>query len=103
MLMVVAIAIARDSRHMLVGAAAQPEERAVIERTIEEHPGITRVHELLTLVLGPQALLVAARVDLNDELAGDQVEQVSSEIDERLRDAVPDVTEVFLDATPPRG
>jgi cation diffusion facilitator family transporter len=100
MLMVVALAIARDSRHMLVGAAAQPDERAAIERTIEEHPGVTKVHELLTLVLGPQALLVAARVDLRNDLAGDEVEQLSNEIDERLRDAVPDVTEVFLDATP---
>jgi cation diffusion facilitator family transporter len=100
MLMVVALAIARDARHLLVGAAAQPDERAAIERTIEEHPGITRVHELLTLVLGPQALLVAARVDLRNDLAGDEIEQLSNEIDERLRDAVPDVTEVFLDATP---
>jgi cation diffusion facilitator family transporter len=99
-LMVVALAIVRDTRHLLVGAAAQPDERAAIERTIEEHPGITKVHELLTLVLGPQALLVAARVAVRDDLAGDEVEQLSNEIDERLRDAVPDVTEVFLDATP---
>jgi len=103
MLMVVALAIARDSRQLLVGAAAQPDERAAIERTIEEHPGIDKIHELLTLVLGPQALLVAARVDLRDKLESDEVEQLSSEIDEQLRDAVPDVTEVFLDATPSRG
>ena len=100
MLMVVALLIARDSRHLLIGAAALPDERATIERTIEDHPGIAKVHELLTLVLGPQALLVAARVDLRDDLEGDEVEHVSEEIDERLREAVPDVKELFLDATP---
>jgi cation diffusion facilitator family transporter len=100
MLMGVALMIARDSRHLLVGAAALPDERAAIERTIEGHPGIAKVHELLTLVLGPQALLVAARVDLRNDLDGDEVEHLSNEIDERLRDAVPDVKEVFLDATP---
>ena len=100
MLMVVALAIVRDSRHMLTGAAALPDERAAIERTIEEHPGIDKVHELLTLVLGPKALLVAARVDLRNDLEGGEVEHLSEEIDERLREAVPDVTEVFLDATP---
>ena len=100
MLMVVALGIARDSRHLLVGAAAQPEERAAIERTIAEHPGIAKVHELLTLVLGPQALLVAARVDLSDDLESEQVERLSNEIDDQLREAVPDVKEVFLDATP---
>jgi divalent metal cation (Fe/Co/Zn/Cd) transporter len=88
---------------MLVGAAAHPQEREAIERVIADHPGIAEVHELLTLVLGPHALLVAARIDLPDDLAGDDVERVSSEIEEQLREAVPDVTEVFLDATPPSG
>jgi cation diffusion facilitator family transporter len=100
MLMGVALALARDTRPLLIGAAAQPDERATIEQTIESHPGIAKVHELLTLVLGPQALLVAARVDLRNDLAGDEVERLSNEIDEQLREAVPDVKEVFLDATP---
>jgi divalent metal cation (Fe/Co/Zn/Cd) transporter len=100
MLITVALFLARDTRHLLIGAAAQPEERDAIEQTIENHPGIAKVHELLTLVLGPQALLVAARVDLRNDLAGDEVERLSNEIDEQLRDAVPDVKEVFLDATP---
>jgi divalent metal cation (Fe/Co/Zn/Cd) transporter len=56
----------------------------------------------LTLVLGPRALLVAARIDLRDDLEASRVEQISTEIDHRLREVVPDVTEVFLDATPER-
>jgi cation diffusion facilitator family transporter len=100
MLMVVALFVARDSRHLLVGAAARPEERDAIEGVIAGHPGIAGVHELLTLVLGPKALLVAARVDLRNDLAGGDVEHVSDEIDEQIREAVPDVKEVFLDATP---
>ena len=58
------------------------------------------MRELLTMVLGPKALLVAARVELADDLGSDRIERVSTEIDERLREEVPDVTEVFLDATP---
>jgi cation diffusion facilitator family transporter len=103
MLMVVALFIARDSRDLLLGAAALPEEREAIERVIAKHSGIAEVRELLSLVLGPKALLVAARVDLRDDLAGGDVEQISNEIEEQIRDAVPDVTEVFLDPTPPRG
>jgi hypothetical protein len=51
------------------------------------------------MVLGPNALLVAARVDLRDDVPAGQVERVSSAIDGRLREVVPDVTEVFLDPT----
>jgi hypothetical protein len=51
------------------------------------------------MVLGPNSLLVAARVDFADGLEDAEVEQASERIDERLREVVPDVTEVFLDAT----
>lgn len=54
------------------------------------------------MALGPNALLVAARVDLRDGLDSVRVERAATEIDHALREAVPDVTEVFLDATPPR-
>jgi hypothetical protein len=54
------------------------------------------------MVLGPNALLVAARVELADGLDSDAVERVAEDVDADIRHAVPDVTEVFLDATPPR-
>jgi cation diffusion facilitator family transporter len=96
----VACWMARDVGGLLVGAAAQPEERAAIERVLEEHPDVVEVRELLTMVLGPNALLVAARVDLDNEASAGAVEQASSALDQALREEVPDVTEVFLDATP---
>jgi cation diffusion facilitator family transporter len=101
MLVFVAVWMARDTGHLLVGAAALPEEREKMERVIEDHPNVVEVRELLTMALGPNALLVAARVDLEDSIDAGTVERTTSEIDDALRRAVPDVTEVFLDATPP--
>jgi cation diffusion facilitator family transporter len=102
LLIAVAITMARDTAHLLTGASATPEERTKIEEVISGHRGVAELVELLTMVLAPNALLVAARIDLEDELRGDEVEQVASELDDQLREAVPDVTEVFLDATPAR-
>jgi cation diffusion facilitator family transporter len=96
----VAAWMARDTAPPLAGASATPRERARIEEVIEGHDGVAGLLELLTMVLGPNALLVAARIDLEDELRGDEVEQVASRLDDAIREAVPDVTEVFLDATP---
>jgi divalent metal cation (Fe/Co/Zn/Cd) transporter len=86
---------------MLVGAAARPDERRALEQALIAFPEVQEVRELLTLILGPNALLVAARIDLADGLDADRVERVSDEIDTRLREVVPDVSEVFIDATPP--
>jgi cation diffusion facilitator family transporter len=95
----VAVWMGRDVSHLLIGGAARPEEREALERTIAEFDEVDRVVELLTMALGPNALLVAARIDLADDLHPDQVEEVANRIDERLREVVPDVTEVFLDPT----
>jgi divalent metal cation (Fe/Co/Zn/Cd) transporter len=94
--------MATDTGRLLVGAAALPEEREAIERVIEEHPAVDEAIELLTMVLGPRALLVAARIDVADGVDGEQLEQAMSELDDAIREAVPDVTEVFLDPTPGR-
>jgi cation diffusion facilitator family transporter len=95
----VAVWLGRDVSHLLIGASARPEERDAIDQTIREFDEVDEVVELLTLVLGPNALLVAARIDLANGVDADRVEEVSTEIDERVRERVPDVTEVFLDAT----
>jgi divalent metal cation (Fe/Co/Zn/Cd) transporter len=101
LLIVVAFWMARDARYMLTGAAARPDERLALERALIDFPEVQEVRELLTLILGPNALLVAARIDLADGLDADRIERVSDEIDGRLREVVPDVSEVFIDATPP--
>ena len=91
--------MARDTSELLIGASARPNERAALQHAIEECDGVDDVVELLTMVLGPNSLLVAARVDFADGLDDNAVERMSEEIDKRLRTVVPDVTEVFLDAT----
>lgn len=98
----VAAWMANDTAGLLIGASARPDEREAIERVLEEDPHITEVLELLTMVLGPSSLLVAARIDLADDARGDELEQAMNDLEERLQEAVPDVTEVFLDPTPPR-
>jgi cation diffusion facilitator family transporter len=96
----VAIWMGTDTGKLLTGAAARPDEREQIGRVLEDDPGVVEVVELLTMVLGPNALLVAARLDVDDDLDGAGVEQAATRLDRKLRDALPDVTEVFLDATP---
>jgi cation diffusion facilitator family transporter len=99
MLVAVALWLARDTAGLLVGAAARPAEREAILKVLEGHPGVVQVTELLTMVLGPNALLVAARVDLDDRLDGAAIEDLAGELEDAIRAAVPDVTEVFIDAT----
>ena len=83
LLIVVAVTMARDTGRLLVGASALPEERDAIDQVLRKSPGVDDVKELLTMVLGPRALLVAARVDLADDVDSAEVEQAASALDSR--------------------
>lgn len=103
LLIAVAVRMATDTARLLVGAAARPDEVAAIERVLDDNEDVAGVLELLTMVLGPNALLVGARVDLADGVVSERLERAMSDLDREIRAAVPDVTEVFLDPTPARG
>lgn len=95
----VAAWMGHDTSELLIGAAARPHEREMLIEALTEFDEIEKVVELLTMVLGPNSLMVAARVDFAPGLRDEDIERISEKIDRRLREVVPDVTEVFLDAT----
>ena len=99
LLAVVAFALGRDVKGLLIGEAARPDERERLCRLLKDHDGVDEVIELMTMAIGPQALLVAARLDLSDGMSSDEVEQLATELDEAMRDALPEVREVFIDPT----
>ncbi len=103
LLMAVAVGLFRDTKGLVIGEGARPEEHEQLRRTITRHPEVRDVLDLRTMYLGPQTMLVAARIDLDDGVEGGAVEQLSDRIDGELRDAVPAVKQVFLDATPGRA
>jgi divalent metal cation (Fe/Co/Zn/Cd) transporter len=99
LLIVVAVRLGLDSRDYLIGRAANPGELKVIEGEIGKTPGVDKVVELLTMYLGPDHLIVAARVDFSEDISADQAEEIADEIDGRLAGRLHQVPHVFLDPT----
>jgi hypothetical protein len=58
------------------------------------------VLELLTMYLGPQSLLVAARIDFTNTASVADLAVAADEAERRLRDRFPLITQLFLDPTP---
>jgi cation diffusion facilitator family transporter len=99
LLAVVAVGLGHQTYELLIGQAAEPEERRAIEEVLRRHPEVVDVCELFTMVLAPDRLLVAVHFDVSDELRGDDVERLTDAIEEELRREVPTVWQVFLDPT----
>ena len=95
----VAISLGSSSKHNLIGEAVPQEVRDGLTKVINESSGVDVVVELLTMRLGPDDVLVAARVDVDDTRSGGDLEQVADEVERRVREAFPEVRHVFLDPT----
>jgi cation diffusion facilitator family transporter len=106
LLVAVAVKLGMDSKELLIGRAASPELQRVIREEIESQPGVAALLELRTMHMGPDSLIVAARVALNDDLDADQTEDLADEVDSKLTSKLPLLPHVFIDPTqaprPPR-
>jgi divalent metal cation (Fe/Co/Zn/Cd) transporter len=84
LLVLVALRLGRDSRELLIGRAADDAQLRVIRAEIEGTAGVDGLVELLTIYLGPDRLIVGARIDLSDDISADEAEKIADRIDSQL-------------------
>jgi cation diffusion facilitator family transporter len=93
---VIAIVLATEMKSLLIGEAASPRLEQAIRDAIGASPEVERVIHLRTLHLGPDEVLLAAKL----EFRSPSVEQLARDIDaveRRVRDAVPIATIIYLE------
>jgi cation diffusion facilitator family transporter len=99
LLLLVATILARSNVSLLVGRAVPRRMHNLIADDLAAIPVVTAVPTLLTMQLGPGAILVAAKVDFDDDASGADIEAASDAAERRLRSRFPGIRYVFLDPT----
>jgi cation diffusion facilitator family transporter len=100
LLLVVAVTLVRVNSVLLIGRAADPRLQERMLQELQSLGGVVDVPELITSVLGPEELLVAARVRFTPECSADDIARIADEAERRFLAVHPGVREVFLDPTP---
>ncbi|MEU4641632.1 cation diffusion facilitator family transporter [Micromonospora sp. NPDC023814] len=104
LLLVVATVLARSNISLLVGRAVPERVHREIAGELAGLATVRRLDTLLTMQLGPADVLVAAKLDFDDEATGATIEAVADEAERRLTARYPQIRYVFLDPTgTPRG
>ena len=101
LLAVVAVVLGRDNSNLLIGEAAEPGIVVDVYDHLSAKDEVTSVVELLTMHLGPEQVLVAARLDLADWLTADRVEAFAEQVDRELQGRHSEINQLFLDPTRP--
>jgi cation diffusion facilitator family transporter len=96
-LAVVAFVLARTSRGLLLGEAANPKTVSAIVKAIESHPNVVKVVELLTMHLAPKQILINAHINVRDDLVTGEIVQTVEEVEELIKRTEPKVEMIFLE------
>ncbi|MEU8144210.1 cation diffusion facilitator family transporter [Nonomuraea sp. NPDC048901] len=102
LLLVAALTLIRSNVSLLIGQSAPGPIEEEIRSVLAGQPEVESVVELLTMMLGPGRFLVAAKIDFRDDATAAGVEIACDELDRRLRERYPGISQVFLDPTPTR-
>jgi cation diffusion facilitator family transporter len=99
LLLLVAGSLARANVSLLIGQSASPRIEEELRREISALPHVQDVPFLITSVIGPGQLVVAAKVDFADAATANDIEQTADEAERRLVARHDGVRYVFLDPT----
>jgi cation diffusion facilitator family transporter len=92
--------LAYETKSLLIGEAANPEVVSCIKHIAASFDEIEHVNEVLTMHMGPDYILVNLSVDFVDTATAGKVEDVIAVIDRKLKEEIPRVKRVFVEAEP---
>jgi cation diffusion facilitator family transporter len=93
----VAAWLAWETHGLLIGESASAPVREEIKRIVTRQPGVEHLNELLTMHVGPEAILVTLSVDIEDGLPSERVEATVTALNHKIHERFPEVSRVFIE------
>jgi cation diffusion facilitator family transporter len=97
LLIAVAAVLAIEMKSLLIGESATNEQVVAIEKAIADGPEVERVIHMRTVHLGPEELLVAAKIAVHHDETAEQVARGIDAAEARIREAVPIARVIYLE------
>jgi cation diffusion facilitator family transporter len=93
----IAVILVVEMKSLLIGESATPEDMRRIEAEIRGAPHVRRLIHMRTLHLGPDELLVAAKIEFDRDLTVPGIAAAINACEERVRAAVPIAQVIYLE------
>lgn len=97
LLVVVALVLGVEVKSLLVGEGAGPADLRAVRAALAGTDGVTAVVHLKTLYLGPDEMLVAAKIAVEHDDTAARVAAVIDDAEARIRAAVPVARVIYLE------
>ncbi|MEU9144843.1 cation diffusion facilitator family transporter [Streptomyces sp. NPDC048349] len=97
LLIIIAIVLAAETKSLLLGESAGTDEVEKINAALVDGETVTRVIHMRTLHLGPEELLVAAKIAVQHDDSAREVADAINAAEARIRAAVPIARVIYLE------
>jgi cation diffusion facilitator family transporter len=97
LLVSVAVILAVETKSLIIGESAVPEQLTAIEKALLASPGVQRVIHLRTMHLGPEELLLAAKIAVGETDEGRDIAATIDDAEARVRAVVPTAKVIYLE------
>ncbi|MFF3775591.1 cation diffusion facilitator family transporter [Streptomyces sp. NPDC002232] len=97
LLILIALVLAAETKSLLLGESAGVEDVRKIEAAVVDGETVTGLIHMRTLHLGPEELLVAAKIAVQHDDTAAEVARAINAAEERIRDAVPIARVIYLE------
>jgi cation diffusion facilitator family transporter len=97
LLVVIAFVLAREMKPLLIGESASDIDQEQIEKALASSPHVLSTIHLRTMHLGPDNLLLAAKIDFDHTLSVEQLAQAIDDAERAVRAAVPKATTIYIE------
>jgi cation diffusion facilitator family transporter len=94
---------AMDAREFLVGKGVSPAEGEIIFSIVERYPFVRKVEGMQSMLMGPDEVLVALRINFVDELTTDDLEIVIDELRQFVTGEFPRIGQLIIEPVAESG
>ena len=97
LLVLVAVILGAETSSLLVGEGATADDTEKIETALKSTRGVNSIIHMKTLYLGPEELMVAAKIAVDVDITGKDIAAIIDDAEARIRAEVPTARVIYLE------
>jgi cation diffusion facilitator family transporter len=97
LLTAVSLVLTRESRSLLMGETASPAALAQIKQIVEKSGVIENVQQNLSMVMGPEEVLLILRVTLCSGWSSEEIVEAIAKVKQSIQQQFPQIRQIFIE------
>jgi cation diffusion facilitator family transporter len=97
LLLAVSILLIAEVKNLIVGESMPRESRQLMRNIIHKNKSVRHINRMQTMVMGDSQYLVLLSVDINDEMKGSEVEDMTEKLKLNLKKEIPEIGTIYIE------